>query len=148
MTRGSASPAPAPEPRGGPDDDSGDVGAVPVPQSPPAWLSETGREYWADLYRHLPPTAITATEVHALAMLCNALAAYADADAVVQQAGIIITDAVGGLVPNPALVIRDRAEAAYARWSAYLRITPADRGLYEPPPKRGARAELRHRREG
>jgi len=138
-SRDGSSPAPAPDnlpnsavPEGG--------GAV---VQAPAWLSDTGRGYWADLLRHLPAGAVTPADSHALGMLANELATYADADSLVQEAGILITANNGDLVPNPALPIRDRASAAVARWSAFLRISPDTRQATKHPSGNA----IRHRKE-
>jgi P27 family predicted phage terminase small subunit len=113
-----------------------------APPSPPAWLSESGRAYWADLIRHLPGGSVTPADAHTFGMLCNELATYAEADELVQEGGIVITGALGVLMANPALAIRDRSAGAVARWLTYLKVSPADRA--GAPVQDGA---LRHRRE-
>jgi P27 family predicted phage terminase small subunit len=115
--------------------------STPLEVAAPAWLSEGGRQYWADLARHLPPGQLRPADVHAFAMLCNELATYADADAIVQESGLLLESGVAGLVVNPALTIRNTAAAAMARWATYLRLTPGDQVDRRNPPG------LRHRRE-
>jgi P27 family predicted phage terminase small subunit len=113
--------------------------------APPAWLSDDGKTYWADLLRHLDNGVVKPADVHAFAMLCNELATYAEADAIVQEAGILI-DTGAGLATNPALTIRSNAAAAVQKWSAYLRITPDDTS-HRHREQSAAGARLRHRRE-
>jgi P27 family predicted phage terminase small subunit len=117
--------------------------AAPANAQPPAWLCEDGRGYWHDLARHLNPGVIKPADAHAMGMLCNALATYAEADKAVQDEGILWRGE-GGAVAHPALAIRAAAEASVAKWSAYLGITPADREAHR---RTGEQARVRHRRE-
>lgn len=100
---------------------------------PPAWLSEGGRQYWADLKRHIPDGWLKAADAHAFGMLCNELATYADADTIVNQEGLIVSGPMGSSLVNPALKVRSQAADAVAKWHAFLGITPADRNKRRRP---------------
>jgi len=111
--------------------------AVPDPPAevePPGDLSDAAREQWDRLLPVLPEP-LTPADVPAFVMLCNALAAYQQADEFLTSAGLIITDG-GRVVENPALRVRNAQEASVARWSAKFGLTPADRPQRPAPGRR------------
>ncbi|WP_141575878.1 P27 family phage terminase small subunit [Actinomadura sp. WMMA1423] len=98
----------------------------PVPVDPPEWLSEDATTLWHTFAPHTAPGTLTPGTASAFALYCNALATYAEADQMVQTAGVLIADGQG-LAPNPALAIRDRADTTIHRWANLFGLLPDPR---------------------
>ncbi|MEV5710158.1 P27 family phage terminase small subunit [Actinoallomurus sp. NPDC052274] len=103
--------------------DGAGSGAAPDPVDPPEWLSDEAAEIWRALAPRTAPGTLTPSTAWAFAMLCTELATFADAEQLVQEAGIIVADGQN-LVPNPALAIRRQADGIAGRWAAQFGLTP------------------------
>jgi phage terminase small subunit len=80
-------------------------------------------------------------------MLCTALATYFDADAIVQETGIVITAGQSDdLVQNPAVGIRERNDAIVAKWAKVFGLAPEPPGKAAAAPADQPRG-MRHTRE-
>ncbi|WP_018219129.1 phage terminase small subunit P27 family [Salinispora vitiensis] len=82
------------------------------------------------VWEALAPTitvALAPVDTHAFRLLCTAITTYNDADELIADSGIVVSDAHGNLVENPVLKIRDRADAQIRVWSQKFGLTPADR---------------------
>lgn len=102
-----------------------------VPVDPPDWLSEDAVTQWRTFAPHTAPGTLTPGTAPAFALYCNALAAYIEADQMVQTAGVLIAEGQG-LAPNPALAIRDRADTTISRWAALFGLLPDPRNRAAP----------------
>ncbi|MBO2461166.1 P27 family phage terminase small subunit [Actinomadura violacea] len=103
--------------------DGGGDTTVPAPVDPPDWLSDEATTLWHTLAPHTAPGTLTEGTAPAFAFLCNALATYVDADQMVQTAGVLIAEGQG-LAPNPALAIRERADATVGKWARHFGLIP------------------------
>ncbi|UMP07544.1 phage terminase small subunit P27 family [Amycolatopsis sp. EV170708-02-1] len=105
--------------------------AEPVPPAaeivPPEWLSEKGRAIWARLAPSMITRKIlTAWDVDAFGVLCEALARYTVATALVNGSALLVPGG-GGLVPNPALKVQADSERTFLTFAARFGLTPSDR---------------------
>jgi phage terminase small subunit len=79
-------------------------------------------------------------------MYVTTLATYREADSIITASGVLI--AVGqDLAPNPALGIRNGADATAARWAKTFGLTPDSQPLAPPQAHEGPR-RLPHLVEG
>lgn len=129
-------------PGGRAEQDSSNRATAAAPPGFPAWLPDLSgenptrhpaREHWDRLVPHLPPGVLTDTTAPTFALLCVALATYAEADQIIQAAGMLIPGDGGFLVENPALKIRDRADAQVAKWAKAFGLSPDGRPRIAPP---------------
>ncbi|WP_242882601.1 P27 family phage terminase small subunit [Actinomadura litoris] len=116
-------------------------GSGPAAVEPPVWLATEARAVWTQLAPVTAPGTLTFATASAFALLCTAVATYAESDQLVQEAGMLIAEGQA-LVPNPALAIRGQADGTFARWAREFGLTPDS----QPPPQTGPRS-LRHLRE-
>ncbi|MBO2459799.1 P27 family phage terminase small subunit [Actinomadura violacea] len=116
-------------------------GSGPAAVEPPGWLATEARTVWAQLAPVTAAGTLTPATATSFGLLCTAVAAYAESDQLVQEAGMLIAEGQA-LVPNPALAIRAQADGTFARWAREFGLTPAS----QPPPPTGPRS-LRHLRE-
>ncbi|MFD6070292.1 phage terminase small subunit P27 family [Amycolatopsis lurida] len=92
---------------------------------PPEWLSERGA-----IWDRLAPSMITRKvlttwDVDAFGVLCEALARYVVATALVNGSALLVPG--GGLVPNPALKVQADSERTFLTFAARFGLTPSDR---------------------
>ncbi|KAB2344868.1 P27 family phage terminase small subunit [Actinomadura rudentiformis] len=113
--------------------DGGKTAAV----EPPGWLADEARSVWAQLAPVTAPGTLTAATAAAFALLCTAVATYAESDQLVQEAGMLIAEGQA-LVPNPALAIRSQADGTFGRWAREFGLTPDSQTPADAGP-RGAR---------
>ncbi|MFI0406603.1 P27 family phage terminase small subunit [Actinomadura sp. 3N508] len=104
-------------------DGGGTNTTVPAPVDPPDWLSDEATTIWHTLAPRTAPGTLTQGTAPAFALLATALATYIDADQMIQTAGVLIAEGQG-LAPNPALSIRDRADAAVGKWAKLFGLLP------------------------
>ena len=72
----------------------------------PNQLSQRAKTYWAKLAEAIE---ITDQNCEPAAILCNSLAMYWEAQAMIQEDGLIVTTATGiGQKPHPALAIQGK----------------------------------------
>ncbi|MEV6448464.1 phage terminase small subunit P27 family [Amycolatopsis sp. NPDC051716] len=105
--------------------------AEPVPPAveivPPQWVSEKGRGIWDRLAPSMiARKVLTAWDVDAFGVLCEALARYAVATTLVNGSALLVPGG-GGLVPNPALKVQADAERTFLTFAARFGLTPSDR---------------------
>lgn len=99
----------------------------PAPVDPPEWLSPDALDVWQTLAPQTAPGSLTEATAPTFAMLATALATYVEADQLIQSAGLLITAGMD-LVPNPALAIRERADATAAKWARLFGLLPDPSG--------------------
>ena len=105
---------------------------APVPGAgdldPPGWLRSEAVEVWQRLAPDLERRGVlTAWDVDALAILCDAIVQYRQASALVAHAGVIIKGRRDGAVKNPALqIVRDTAQTIRA-YCQEFGLTPSAR---------------------
>lgn len=105
------------------------------PPDPPDWLSTEAATIWHTLAPHTAPGTLHEGTAPAFALLATALATYIDAEQMVQTAGVLIAEGQG-LAPNPALSIRDRADATVAKWAKLFGLLPDARTAAPASPER------------
>lgn len=94
----------------------------------PGWLDDVALEVWGDLAPDLIAKGVlTAWDVEAFAMACDAVAQYREARALVHAEGVTVTGAMGGQVRNPAAQVMRDAAAQFAQLAGRFGLTPADR---------------------
>ena len=107
--------------------------AEPVPTEydirPPEWLRAEACEIWERLAPDLErKKVLTAWDVDAFAILCDALAQYQQASRLVAAGGVLIKGRRDAAVKNPALqVVRDCAQTIRA-YAQEFGLTPSARG--------------------
>lgn len=108
---------------------------------PPEWLSAEARTLWDRLAPVVPPGNLTVASAELFGMLCTSLATYAEADGIINAAGLLIT-AGQDLIPSPALQIRTQADGLAAKWARTFGLTPD-----AAPAKPAKGGGMRHLRE-
>lgn len=104
----------------------GDLPTVKAPRCP-AWLGRQGRTEWRRLTGLLGGHAIlTAADLTALGLYCQALHEYHEAREAVEQEGSLVT-VHGQVVPNPHTKLRDAAWARVVKLATEFGLTPAAR---------------------
>lgn len=104
----------------------------PVPASgeiaPPDWLRAEAVEIWNLLAPDLEARGVlTAWDVHAFAVLCDAIVQYRQASALVEQSGVLIRGRRDAVVKNPAMqLVRDCAQTIRA-YAQEFGLTPSAR---------------------
>ena len=96
----------------------------------PPGLSAPAQEHWKRIARELNRAKILArTDADGLRLLCETLAEYDQADAIVQKHGLLVRAGGPGTaaVPNPALSIRRNASERARKWLAHYGLTPSAR---------------------
>ena len=123
-------------------DDTQPPGDVPSAlPDPPEWLSDEARALWDRLAPVVPAGNLTVANAELFAMFCTSLATYAEADGIINAAGLLIT-AGQDLIPSPALQIRTQADGLAGRWAKTFGLTP------DAAPAKPARGGgMRHLRE-
>ncbi|WP_158885061.1 phage terminase small subunit P27 family [Amycolatopsis anabasis] len=93
----------------------------------PDWLSEKARGIWDRLAPSMVTRKVlTAWDVDAFGVLCEALARYVTATTLVNGSALLVPGG-GGLVPNPALKVQADAERVFLTYAARFGLTPSDR---------------------
>ncbi|TWP47422.1 phage terminase small subunit P27 family [Lentzea tibetensis] len=103
----------------------------PVPPTgtiePPDWLSDDARAVWDRLAPGLiARKVLTVWDADAFVVLCQALARYKQATALLNGSHLLVQGA-GGLVKNPVLGIQAEAERTFLTYAARFGMTPSDR---------------------
>jgi P27 family predicted phage terminase small subunit len=99
------------------------VGAIVCPQ----WASDGAREIWARLAPDLEKRKVLTTwDVDAFLILCEALARYRNATALVNGSALLVQGG-SGLMKNPALQVQAEAERTFLTYAARFGLTPSDR---------------------
>lgn len=106
--------------------------AEPVPgQSaivPPEWLEEDALEVWHRLAPDLTDKQVlTAWDVDAFAVACDAMALYRRAARAVSDEGLTQVGMKGGDVKHPLLQVMRDSAATFATLAGRFGLTPADR---------------------
>lgn len=114
---------------------------------PPSWLSAEAAEVWRTLAPHTAAGTLTPGTAWTFAMCCTELATYAEAEQLVQDAGMLIADGQT-LGPNPALQQRRQADAVAARWLPQFGLTPESAAKLGGPADSGKARTLPHLVEG
>jgi P27 family predicted phage terminase small subunit len=117
------------------------------PVEPPAWLSTEAADVWRALAPHTAAGTLTPGTAWTFAMLCTELATYAEAEQLVQDAGMLIADGQT-LGPNPALLLRRQADSIAARWMGQFGLTPEGAAQLGGPADSGKQRTLPHLVEG
>lgn len=95
--------------------------------SPPAELSDDARAVWDRLAPGLVAVGVlTAWDVDAFVIVCEALARYRQATKLVNGSALLV-QGPNGFVKNPALVVQREAETTFAQYGARFGLTPSDR---------------------
>lgn len=93
----------------------------------PDWASDSAREIWARLAPGLEQRKVlTAWDVDAFLILCEALARYRNATALVNGSALLVQGG-SGLMKNPALQVQAEAERTFLTYAARFGLTPSDR---------------------
>jgi P27 family predicted phage terminase small subunit len=113
----------------------------PVPPereiAPPEDISPDARQVWDRLAPSLIASGVlTAWDVDAFWMACEALARYRQATRLVNGSALLV-QGPNGLTKNPALVVQREAEASFAHYGARFGLTPSDRSQLKIDPAGG-----------
>ncbi|ONI87358.1 terminase [Saccharothrix sp. ALI-22-I] len=93
----------------------------------PDWASDGAREIWARLAPSLEQRGVlTAWDVDAFLVLCEALHRYRNATALVNGSALLVQGG-SGLMKNPALQVQAEAERTFLTYAARFGLTPSDR---------------------
>lgn len=108
------------------------AGALKRTPPPPKDLSVLAKKVWRS---ELPPLVaaekIAPHELPLFKSYCSATARIDEAQALIEEHGLLIMSAAGELKRNPATTIQKEAIALQARLAAEFGITPASRGKNE-----------------
>lgn len=135
----------------------GQAEAPPPPPDFPSWLPDINigdaetpaltahpaRLHWDRLAPLCAPGTLTEATAPTFAMLCVAMATYAEADEILQAAGLLIPGEGNYLMENPALKVRDRADAQISKWAKMFGLSPDGRPRALPAPQ-GKNEPARH----
>lgn len=105
--------------------------AEPIPPetevAQPEEPSEDARAVWDRLAPGLIGVGVlTAWDVDAFVVVCEALARYKQATKLVNGSALLV-QGPNGFVKNPALVVQREAETTFAQYGARFGLTPSDR---------------------
>lgn len=107
-------------------------GAIKRVPPPPADLSALAKKVWR---RELPALVhaekIAAHELPLFKSYCSATARIDEAQALIEEHGLLVTSPTGELKRNPATTIQKEAIALQARLATEFGISPASRGKNE-----------------
>lgn len=107
-------------------------GAIKRVPAPPAGLSTLAKKVWR---RELPALVraekIAAHELPLFQSYCTASARIDEAQALIEEHGLLVASPTGELKRNPATTIQKEAIALQARLAAEFGITPASRSKNE-----------------
>ncbi|WNV82225.1 phage terminase small subunit P27 family [Umezawaea sp. Da 62-37] len=93
----------------------------------PYWASEGARDIWNRLAPSLEERGVlTNWDVDAFLVLCEALARYRNATALVNGSALLVQGG-SGLMKNPALMVQSDAERTFLQFAARFGLTPSDR---------------------
>jgi P27 family predicted phage terminase small subunit len=93
----------------------------------PDWASDGAREIWDRLAPSLEQRKVlTSWDVDAFLVLCEALARYRNATALVNGSALLVQGG-SGLMKNPALQVQAEAERTFLTYAARFGLTPSDR---------------------
>lgn len=93
----------------------------------PEWASDGAREIWTRLAPDLEKRKVLTTwDVDAFLILCEALARYRNATALVNGSALLVQGG-SGLMKNPALQVQAEAERMFLTYAARFGLTPSDR---------------------
>ncbi|KOX21247.1 terminase [Saccharothrix sp. NRRL B-16348] len=93
----------------------------------PDWASDGAREIWGRLAPSLEQRRVlTAWDVDAFLVLCEALNRYRNATALVNGSALLVQGG-SGLMKNPALQVQAEAERTFLTYAARFGLTPSDR---------------------
>lgn len=106
-----------------------------VPQ-PPEWLGKIGKAKWRELAPHLYPIGLlTAVDVDALALYCEAWDELFAMRALIDESGAVAVSEKGGEYQHPAVGIKNKAIQRIKQFGALFGVGPATRvGLNVAPP--------------
>ena len=98
-------------------------------EAPTELMDATARKWWKRLTGQLghAPGLLTADNSIALALLCQAISTYQEANDQLGREGLIVETAKGETKRNPLLIIRENAFREVRMGCAQFGITPADR---------------------
>lgn len=105
--------------------------AEPIPPeqevAAPEDLSDDARAAWDRLAPGLIAVGVlTAWDVDAFVVVCEALARYKQATKLVNGSALLV-QGPNGFVKNPALIVQREAETTFAQYGARFGLTPSDR---------------------
>ncbi|MGI8310681.1 phage terminase small subunit P27 family [Saccharopolyspora hattusasensis] len=93
----------------------------------PEWLSDEAKKIWERLAPGLiARNVLTPWDADAFTVLCESLARYKAATALVNGSALLVQGSTG-LVRNPALQVQSEAERAFLTYAARFGLTPSDR---------------------
>jgi P27 family predicted phage terminase small subunit len=93
----------------------------------PDWASDTARAIWERLGPGLIRRGVlTAWDVDAFLVVCEALARYKAATQLVNGSALLVQGG-SGLMKNPALQVQAEAERTFLQFAARFGLTPSDR---------------------
>ncbi|ACU37172.1 phage terminase small subunit P27 family [Actinosynnema mirum] len=93
----------------------------------PDWASDAARAIWDRLAPGLEQRGVlTAWDLDAFLILCEALARYRSATALVNGSALLVQGG-SGLMRNPALQVQAEAERVFLQYAARFGLTPSDR---------------------
>ena len=93
----------------------------------PDWASDDAQAIWQRLAPGLEERGVlTAWDVDAFLVLCEALARYRSATQLVNGSALLVQGG-SGLMKNPALQVQAEAERTFLQFAARFGLTPSDR---------------------
>lgn len=96
--------------------------------SPPEWLDDKALAIWK---KHAPDLirkkVLTAWDVEAFAIYCDAVARHAECAVIVHEEGVTVPQQAGGVKVNPAVTAQMQYADKFKNYGARFGMTPSDR---------------------
>lgn len=106
---------------------SAPVGRKGIPACPD-YLNAPARAKWKDLVRELKAMGVaTKTDADTMARYCVTFVTWAKANDLIQKTGEVLKGPNGGMVQNPWLSVRNKADNQLAKISVQLGLDPLSR---------------------
>ena len=114
---------------------------------PPEWLNDLATTMWQTIMPELIANKIlTVADLHNVESFCMAYARWREAEAAVNEHGILVMSAMGSLSKNPALTAINEAKKQMVQFGSLLGLDPSSRarltGSAGKEKKKNAFAEL------
>lgn len=104
----------------------------PASTRAPHGLPREALKYWRKLAPRLAQVGLLSElDTYAAADLVTCLARMKEAEAIIEEEGIVIPSDRGGLVRHPAVMVANGYRAAFQRYCAKFGLTPSDRAGLE-----------------
>lgn len=102
---------------------------------PPAPLDEVGSAAWVRIAREVEAMKVaTSADAEMLFTLCQNISIRHAAQEAIQEHGLLIPTANGGLKPNPAFAMRTQADGLVVKILAHFGMSPSARSRIAAPP--------------